>query len=99
MKYVRAHSIYAEPIKDEIEYGLGSIYPMPGGLKDQDYKKRLQQNATVPFMVDILNCDKGCIYGTGVEEDKSASEDTYYSLQRIKNTSKRKFALTPFSVR
>ncbi len=122
MKYVRAHSIYAEPIKDEIEYGLGSIYPMPGGLKEnvywfcgeevfirqvegekhayhflQDYKKRLQQNATVPFMVDILNCDKGCIYGTGVEEDKSASEDTYYSLQRIKNTSKRKFALTPFS--
>lgn len=122
MKYVRTHSIYGNPIKDEMEYGLGSIYPMPGGLKEnvywfcgedvfirqvegekhayhflQDYKKRLQQNAAKPFMVDILNCDKGCIYGTGVEEEKSSSEDTYYSLQRIKGSSKKKFALTPFS--
>lgn len=122
MKYVRTHSIYGDPIKDEMDYGLGSIYPMPGGLKEnvywfcgedvfirqvegekhayhflQDYKKRLQQNADTPFMVDILNCDKGCIYGTGIEEEKSDSEDTYYSLQRIKTNSKRKFALTPFS--
>jgi Na+-translocating ferredoxin:NAD+ oxidoreductase RNF subunit RnfB len=26
-----------EPYKDEIEYGLGSIYPMPGGLKENVY--------------------------------------------------------------
>lgn len=27
----------AAPYKDEIEYGLGSIYPMPGGLKENVY--------------------------------------------------------------
>lgn len=27
----------ASPYKDEIEYGLGSIYPMPGGLKENVY--------------------------------------------------------------
>ena len=34
MKIVRERSLYADPVKDEVEYGLGSIYPMPGGLKD-----------------------------------------------------------------
>ncbi len=34
MKVVRERGIYGEPATDEIEYGLGSIYPMPGGLKD-----------------------------------------------------------------
>ncbi len=34
MKVVREKGIYGEPVSDEIEYGLGSIYPMPGGLKD-----------------------------------------------------------------
>lgn len=122
MEYVRKNQIQGEPIKDEIKYGLGSIYPMPGGLKEnvywfcgeevfirqvegerhayhflEDYKKRIEQNASLPFMVDILNCDKGCLYGTGIEADKSLSEDTYYSLQKIKNASKKKFFITPFS--
>lgn len=48
-------------------------------------------------MVDILNCDKGCIYGTGVEAEKSASEDTYYQLQEIKEKCKKNHGLTPFS--
>ena len=34
MKYVHQHNIKGSPCSDEIEYGLGSIYPMPGGLKD-----------------------------------------------------------------
>ena len=37
MEYVRAHHIKGEPVSDEIEYGLGSIYPMPGGLKENVY--------------------------------------------------------------
>lgn len=37
MKYVREHNIYGELASDEIEYGLGSIYPMPGGLKENVY--------------------------------------------------------------
>ena len=34
MKYVREHRISGPECKDEIEYGLGSIYPTPGGLKE-----------------------------------------------------------------
>lgn len=122
MKYVRTHQISGKDAKDEIEYGLGSIYPMPGGLKEnvywfcgeevfirqvegekhaykflQDYKERIAKQEPLPFMVDILNCDKGCIYGTGVEEEKLASEDTYYQLQEIKERCKKNHALTPFS--
>ncbi len=36
--YLRANPVSgATPYKDEIEYGLGSIYPMPGGLKENVY--------------------------------------------------------------
>ncbi|MCH5271999.1 MAG: 4Fe-4S binding protein [Lachnospiraceae bacterium] len=37
MKYVREHNISGPMLSDEIEYGLGSIYPMPGGLKENVY--------------------------------------------------------------
>lgn len=37
MKYVRANHISGPSCKDEIEYGLGSVYPMPGGLKENVY--------------------------------------------------------------
>ncbi|MBQ9143101.1 MAG: 4Fe-4S binding protein [Lachnospiraceae bacterium] len=37
MKYVRKHNIKGALTSDEIEYGLGSIYPMPGGLKENVY--------------------------------------------------------------
>lgn len=36
-KYAKKHNIKAEPAPNEIEYGLGSIYPMPGGLKENVY--------------------------------------------------------------
>ena len=34
MDYVKSHGIDAEPVTDEIEYGLGSFYPTPGGLME-----------------------------------------------------------------
>lgn len=37
MKYVKENSITGPDVRDEIEYGLGSIYPMPGGLKENVY--------------------------------------------------------------
>lgn len=40
-------------------------------------------------MVDALNCAKGCIYGTGVEEEKTKTDDILYELQRIKEASKK----------
>jgi len=38
VKYLKEHPVTGyTPYKDEIEYGLGSIYPMPGGLKENVY--------------------------------------------------------------
>lgn len=114
-KYAEKHNIMADPAPNEIEYGLGSIYPMPGGLKEnvywfcgedvfirqiegekhayhflEDYKERVLHNKSLPFMVDALNCAQGCIYGTGVEEEKTKGDDILYELQRIKEASKNK---------
>ncbi len=122
MDYVRKHGIKGPEISDEIEYGLGSIYPMPGGLKENvywfcgeevfirqvegtnhayrflnGYKDRVKSRKPLPFMVDILNCGQGCLYGTGVAPEKAASEDTFYHLQEIKERSKREQKKHPFS--
>ena len=37
MKYIRANRLKGTPVKDEVEYGLGSLYPTPGGLKENVY--------------------------------------------------------------
>lgn len=37
MRYVKEHNITGSSAKDEIEYGLGSVYPTPGGLKENVY--------------------------------------------------------------
>ena len=37
VKYLKEHPVNGAPAFDEIEYGLGSIYPMPGGLKENVY--------------------------------------------------------------
>lgn len=114
MAYVREHGISGPSVNDEIEYGLGSIYPMPGGLKEnvywfcgedvfirqiegerhayeflEDYKERVLKGKELPFMVDALNCSKGCIYGTGVETSRTETDDILYELQRIRESSKR----------
>lgn len=113
LEYVRKHNIIGEEVSDEIEYGLGSIYPMPGGLKEnvywfcgedlfirqiegekhvyhflEQYRDRIKAGKELPFMVDALNCTNGCIYGTGIEEDKNENEDIMYEIQKIKNISK-----------
>lgn len=113
MKYVRENGISGEPAKDEIEFGLGALYPMPGGLKENvrwfcgddafvrqvegkrrvcrfldDYSKRVSEKQQLPLLVDALNCPQGCLYGTGVEEKKSATEDAIYEIQNIKGKSK-----------
>ncbi len=111
--YAKKYNVGAEPAANEIEYGLGSIYPMPGGLKEnvywfcgedvfirqiegekhayeflEDYKERVLAGKELPFMVDALNCAKGCIYGTGVEQEKTQSDDILYELQKIRKQSK-----------
>ena len=46
MKIVREKQLYGDPVTDEVEYGLGTIYPMPGGLKDH-VKWFLGENAFI----------------------------------------------------
>ena len=122
MDYVREHNIYGENIKDEIEYGLGSIYPMPGGLKENVYwfcgedvfirqvegdraaweylktnEEQLASNSKSLFMVDILNCEKGCLYGTGIEPYKWERDDAYFAINEIKNKCKKSGRMGAFA--
>lgn len=114
MQYVKEHHISGDSVTDEIEYGLGSIYPMPGGLKEnvywfcgeevfirqiegekhayeflEDYRQRVLGGKELPFMVDALNCAKGCLYGTGTEKSRTQNDDILYEIQRIKEASKK----------
>lgn len=100
-----------EPYEDELEYGLGSIYPMPGGLKEnvehflgreqmvrqvegeseayeylKEYMKRIAAKKDLPFMVDILNCARGCLYGTATEEERHTDE-VLFTINKIKTSS------------
>lgn len=122
MNYVRSHNVYGDPASDEVEYGLGSVYPMPGGLSENvywfcgidvllrqvegekraydfldDYKNRVKSGKQLPFMVDILNCEKGCIYGTGIEEEKNRSEDNFYNLSTIRENVRNRSTEGPFA--
>ncbi len=36
-EYLRRHAVPSKPYEEEHEFGLGSIYPMPGGLKENVY--------------------------------------------------------------
>lgn len=37
MDYMQKNHLFGPDITDEVEYGLGAIYPMPGGLKENVY--------------------------------------------------------------
>lgn len=107
MKKLRGMSLSSYDASDEIEYGLGSIYPVPGGLREnvehfigkdafvrqiespdhvyhflEQYEKRAEEGKTLPFMVDALNCAKGCIYGTACEADKRDDEDVLLEIHK-----------------
>lgn len=34
MRYVREHKVSGAPVREETPHGLGAVYPMPGGLKE-----------------------------------------------------------------
>lgn len=98
---------------DELEYGLGSLYPMPGGLREnvehflgkgqvvrqvegeqeaylylEEYLKRVKNRAELPFMVDVLNCSKGCIYGTATDPEKN-TDDVLLTLSKLRAMDKK----------
>ena len=101
-----------KPYDDELEYGMGALYPMPGGLKENvehflgkeyivrqvegeheaysylhEYAKRIKNHSQLPFMVDILNCAKGCIYGTATEPERN-TDDVMLTLSKLRNQKK-----------
>lgn len=132
MEYLGGSYKGSAEFNDELEYGLGSLYPMPGGLKEnvehflgrrqvvrqmegekevyhylEEYAKRVQRNAELPFMVDALNCSKGCIYGTATEPERN-TDDVFMTLSKMRYMDKqdirssgmfRKVNKSPWSVR
>lgn len=103
---------------DELEYGFGALYPMPGGLKENvehflgksqvirqvegeteayhylhTYLKRIKGKKPLPFMVDILNCSKGCIYGTATEPERN-TDDVLLTLSSMRGNEKNAFHKT-----
>lgn len=122
MDYVHEHNIEGAPIGDEIEYGLGSIYPMPGGLKENVYwllgnevfirqmegEKRMYhflehnkdriQNGKTPFLfIDALNCENGCISGTGTDPEITGNDDPLYNIHDIQERVKKNTKKSPWS--
>lgn len=114
MKYVSEHRIEGAPVTDEIEYGLGSVYPMPGGLKEnvfwllgsdvfirqmegekrmyhflQKNKDRIKGGKTPFLFIDALNCENGCICGTGTDAAISETDDALYNLLAIQESVKK----------
>lgn len=108
MEYIGDAYRTASEYNDELEYGLGAIYPMPGGLREnvehflgrdyvirqvegeseayhylKEYSKRIREHKELPFMVDILNCQKGCIYGTATEPERN-TDDVLLTLSKMR---------------
>ena len=122
MRYVKEHNITGEPCTDEIEYGLGSVYPMPGGLKEnvfwllgrdvfirqiegekrmyhflQENRDRVQHDKTPFLFIDALNCENGCICGTGTDMEISGRDDTLYHVLEIQESVKKNTKKSPWS--
>ena len=122
LDYIRTHHLQGAPAEDEVEYGLGSIYPVPGGLKEnvqwfcgeelfirqiegekrvynhlEQYLQRIKNKEEVPFLIDALNCEQGCLYGTGIETDKKEKDDTYYAMSQIRKAKLQAKGKTPWN--
>lgn len=114
VQYMRDHNINGPACTDEIGYGLGSVYPMPGGLKENVYwfcgdsalvrqiegekrmyhyleknRSKIAGHSTPYLFIDALNCESGCLYGTGIEEDKAGGDENFYQMLAIREGSKR----------
>lgn len=122
MKYLKENPVSgAKPATDEVQYGLGSMYPMPGGLGEEvkwfcgedkvirridgedhlyhflERNKNEIKKGLPYFLIDALNCHGGCLHGTGLEESKSRSEETYCNAFRIFEESKSSYKKSPFA--
>lgn len=94
MEHIKGQFQSAKEADEELVYGLGAMYPQPGGLREaaefflgsdaailqvegereayeflKNYALRLKEKKELPLFVDILNCQKGCLRGTGTEPE------------------------------
>ncbi len=124
MEHIGGEYASAPEYTDELEYGLGSLYPMPGGLREnvehflgkaqvvrqvegekeaylylREYLERIEHRQKLPFMVDILNCGKGCIYGTATEPSRN-TDDVLLTLSEMRNMNKKDMRkVSPFKTK
>lgn len=114
MKYMEANHLRGPECSDEIEYGLGSVYPMPGGLKEnvswflgdeilvrqmegekrmyhylEKNKGKIAGGNTSYLFLDALNCEAGCIYGTGIDPEKAQDDNNLDNLFQIRTKSRK----------
>ncbi|MBO4809094.1 MAG: 4Fe-4S binding protein [Lachnospiraceae bacterium] len=114
MEYMSKNNLFGPPASDEIEYGLGSIYPMPGGLKENVFwllgndvfirqiegekkmyhflesnKDRIKLGKTPFLFIDALNCEHGCISGTGTDPKITDCDDPLYNVYKIQESVKK----------
>ena len=98
MGYIRNEGVDLNdyPSEEEWNYSLGSLFPMPGGIRENiehylgaevpiiqvegEHRSQKYLNAFaarsgdskkdkdfIPLLVDVMNCEVGCCYGTGTE--------------------------------
>ena len=96
-------------LDDEIDYGMGFLYPSPGGLRQNvehymgndvmvlqvegehalyDYLKNAPLSqlraARKPVLLDVLNCEKGCNFGTATEFNIANSNNIMVEAYNLK---------------
>ena len=104
-------------LEDQIEYGMGSLFPVPGGLRENvefymghdamviqvegehevyEYLKNAppahKRVKPIPLLVDMLNCARGCNYGTATELDVTNSD--YVQVESFKLRKAKKEAMS-----
>ncbi len=54
------------------------------------YAKRISKHQELPFLLDVLNCENGCIDGPGIEENKRGNDEMLYAIHQQKNAKQEK---------
>lgn len=109
VEYLEGVSIGTYTGFDEVSFGKGLLYSIPGGLKENleyylgndifvrriegeeasyeiidDYAERVKSGRKLPYMLDALNCIRGCAYGTGTIADETDDEDVVYQMHELR---------------
>jgi hypothetical protein len=113
LEHIGGAYMQSQEYAGEVGYGLGQMYPMPGGLRENvefflgpdvlvrqvegthevykyfhEYLERVEKNKELPFMVDVLNCGRGCLYGTATEPSRN-TDDVYLTSAKFRSSIER----------